>query len=154
MLNGIEAMADSEPGQRRLEIRSANAESGHVLVAVEDLGPGLDLAQGDQLFEAFFTTKPDGMGMGLSICRSIIDAHGGRLWASPRNSTKRRHLPVHLADRGRRLRQGGRRHAMTQKLMSCALRRLQSRRRAWLNDDHLPLTAADFNVSEGISDLG
>ena len=82
-MNGIEAMADSEPGQRRLEIRSANEESGHVLVAVEDTGPGLDLAQADRLFEAFFTTKPDGMGMGLSICRSIIDAHGGRLWASP-----------------------------------------------------------------------
>ncbi len=83
IMNGIEAVADSKRGQRRLEIRSANEESGHVLVAVEDSGPGLDLAQADRLFEAFFTTKPEGMGMGLSICRSIIDAHGGRLWASP-----------------------------------------------------------------------
>jgi signal transduction histidine kinase len=83
IVNGIEAMADSTHGRRRLQVRSANAESGHVLVAVEDSGPGLALAQTDRLFEAFFTTKPEGMGMGLSICRSIIDAHGGRLWASP-----------------------------------------------------------------------
>jgi signal transduction histidine kinase len=83
IMNGIEAMAESMYGQRRLQIRSANDESGRVLVAVEDSGPGLDLGQADRLFESFFTTKPEGMGMGLSICRSIIDAHGGRLWASP-----------------------------------------------------------------------
>jgi signal transduction histidine kinase len=82
-MNGIEAMADSAHGQRRIQIRSGNDESGGVLVAVTDSGLGLDLARGDRLFEAFFTTKPEGMGMGLSICRSIIDAHGGRLWASP-----------------------------------------------------------------------
>ena len=83
IMNGIEAMADSPHRQRRLQIRSAKDESGRVLVAVEDFGPGFDRAQKDRLFEAFFTTKPEGMGMGLSICRSIIDAHGGRLWASP-----------------------------------------------------------------------
>jgi signal transduction histidine kinase len=83
IMNGIEAMADSMQPRRRLGIRSANDESGAVLVAVEDSGPGLDQAQADRLFEAFFTTKPEGMGMGLSICRSIVDAHGGRLWASP-----------------------------------------------------------------------
>jgi C4-dicarboxylate-specific signal transduction histidine kinase len=83
IMNGIEAVADSMRGPRRLEITTANEESGHVLVAVKDSGPGLDLAQADRLFEAFFTTKPEGTGMGLSICRSIIDAHGGRLWASP-----------------------------------------------------------------------
>jgi PAS domain S-box-containing protein len=83
IMNGVEAMMDSTHGQRRLQIRSANAESGRVLVAVEDSGPGLDPTRTDRIFEAFFTTKPEGMGMGLSICRSIIDAHSGRLWASP-----------------------------------------------------------------------
>jgi signal transduction histidine kinase len=83
IMNGIEAMADSTHRERRLEIISANDESDRVLVAVKDSGPGLDLTQTDRLFEAFFTTKPEGMGMGLSICRSIIDAHGGRLSASP-----------------------------------------------------------------------
>jgi signal transduction histidine kinase len=80
IMNGVEAMANSK--HRQLEIRSENDESG-VLVAVEDSGPGLDQEQTHRLFEAFFTTKPGGMGMGLSICRSIIDAHGGRLWAKP-----------------------------------------------------------------------
>src|SRR5271165_1894078 len=83
IVNGIEAMASSAPGERRLEIRTADDESGRVLVTVADSGPGLHLAETDRLFEAFFTTKPEGMGMGLSICRSIVDAHGGRLWASP-----------------------------------------------------------------------
>ncbi len=83
IMNGVEAMADSTDPQRRLKIRSAKDESGRALVAVEDSGPGFDRAQQDRLFEAFFTTKPQGMGIGLSICRSIIDAHVGRLWASP-----------------------------------------------------------------------
>jgi C4-dicarboxylate-specific signal transduction histidine kinase len=84
IMNGIEAMvADSIRRQRRLVIRSAIDGSGRLLVAVEDSGPGLDPAETDRLFEAFFTTKAEGLGMGLSICRSIIDAHGGRLWASP-----------------------------------------------------------------------
>jgi signal transduction histidine kinase len=83
IMNGIEAMADSMHEQRLLTVRSTNDEPGYVLVAVEDSGSGLDRTQMDRLFEAFFTTKPEGMGMGLAICRSIIDAHGGRLWASP-----------------------------------------------------------------------
>ena len=83
IMNGIEAMAECPHGQRWMKIRSGNDESGEVLVAVRDSGPGLDFARAQRLFEAFFTTKPEGMGMGLSICRSIIDTHGGRLWASP-----------------------------------------------------------------------
>ena len=83
IMNGIEAMAESVHEHRQLHIKSARDEPGRVRVAIEDSGPGLDLASADRLFEAFFTTKPEGMGMGLSICRSIIDAHGGRLWASP-----------------------------------------------------------------------
>ena len=66
-----------------------------------DSGPGLDFARAQRLFEAFFTTKPEGMGMGLSICRSIIDTHGGRLWASP--NLPNGSYSVHLAGgRGRR----------------------------------------------------
>jgi PAS domain S-box-containing protein len=83
IMNGIEAMAESVHKQRQLRIKSARDEPGRVRVAVEDSGLGLDLVPADRLFEAFYTTKPEGMGMGLSICRSIIDAHGGRLWASP-----------------------------------------------------------------------
>jgi signal transduction histidine kinase len=83
IMNGVEAMANSAQGQRQLEISSAIDEFGRVVVAVADSGPGFDPAQMERLFEAFFTTKPEGMGMGLSICRSIIDAHGGRLSASP-----------------------------------------------------------------------
>jgi signal transduction histidine kinase len=83
IMNGIEAMADSAQRQPRMQIRSGNDESDDVLIAIADSGPGLHCARADRIFEAFFTTKPEGMGMGLSICRSIIDAHGGRLWASP-----------------------------------------------------------------------
>jgi signal transduction histidine kinase len=83
IMNGIEAMTDSVRQRRQLQIRSENGESGGVLVAVGDSGSGLDPARTERLFEAFFTTKSEGTGMGLSICRSIIDAHGGRLWASP-----------------------------------------------------------------------
>jgi len=82
IVNGIEAMSESGHGQRWLGIRSESDPSGGVLVAVKDSGRGLDTARTDQLFEAFFSTKPEGMGMGLSICRSIIEAHGGKLWAS------------------------------------------------------------------------
>jgi signal transduction histidine kinase len=66
-----------------LRIESQIDDSGKVLVAIEDAGTGLDSSIADRIFEPLFTTKPDGMGMGLSICRSIVEAHGGRLWASP-----------------------------------------------------------------------
>jgi PAS domain S-box-containing protein len=83
ILNGIEAMRGVAGRPRILTISSEPTEPDGVLVAVADTGPGLDPATADRIFEPFFTTKPHGMGMGLSICRSIITAHGGRLWASP-----------------------------------------------------------------------
>lgn len=80
IINAIEAMSASANGA--LEIRSSVSEAGDVLVTVADSGPGVAVENLDRMFDAFFTTKPDGMGMGLSICRSIIEAHGGRLWAT------------------------------------------------------------------------
>jgi signal transduction histidine kinase len=77
------ALVDDRP--RELSIRTRLDEAGQALVAVQDSGPGIDSATQEQLFKAFFTTKRNGMGMGLSICRSIVEAHGGRVWAS-RNS--------------------------------------------------------------------
>jgi PAS domain S-box-containing protein len=82
MMNGIEAMAGVTERPRELLIRSRRHEGGHVLVAVQDSGIGIDSEHLDRLFTAFFTTKTDGMGMGLSICRSIVEAHGGEVWAS------------------------------------------------------------------------
>jgi PAS domain S-box-containing protein len=82
IINAIEAMSGASEGARHLLVSAGKTDLGGVLVAVTDSGPGLDTASLDQLFEAFYTTKPGGLGMGLSICRSIIDAHGGRLWAS------------------------------------------------------------------------
>jgi signal transduction histidine kinase len=69
-------------GPRELLIRTGTIESSGVLVAVQDSGPGLEAAMLERVFESFYTTKPTGLGLGLSICRSIIEAHGGRLWAS------------------------------------------------------------------------
>ena len=83
LVNAMEAMATVSDRPRELVIRSAQDDTGQVLVAVQDSGVGLDPENLKQLFNAFFTTKPSGMGMGLSICRSIIENHGGRLWASP-----------------------------------------------------------------------
>ena len=82
IVNAIEAMSESVDGSRELLVRSGIAESRRVLVAVRDSGSGLDPKSLDRLFDAFYTTKPQGMGMGLAISRSIIEAHGGRLWAS------------------------------------------------------------------------
>jgi len=83
IVNGIEAMTAGAHHPRVLRISSRMAGPGNVLIAVADTGTGLDPTKVDYIFDAFFTTKPEGMGMGLSICRSIIETHGGRLWASP-----------------------------------------------------------------------
>jgi signal transduction histidine kinase len=80
MLNGIEAMKDVD-GKRELLIKSQQTQNEEVILSVSDTGVGLPAQQADQIFKAFFTTKPQGTGMGLSISRSIVEAHGGRLWA-------------------------------------------------------------------------
>ena len=82
VMNGIEAMQSVSDRPRELVIRSLQDKSQEVLVSVMDCGVGIAAENADRLFNAFFTTKPRGMGMGLSICRSIIEAHGGRLSAS------------------------------------------------------------------------
>jgi signal transduction histidine kinase len=81
VMNGIEAMQATDRS-RILVIQSRPDEASRILVAVEDSGAGLDEAAVDRVFEAFFSTKPGGLGMGLSICRSIVEVHGGRLWAT------------------------------------------------------------------------
>jgi PAS domain S-box-containing protein len=82
VMNGVEAMAIVDDRPRELVIRSEGHDGDRVLVAVQDAGVGIDPRHVDRLFSAFFTTKPGGMGMGLSISRSIIEGHGGRLWAT------------------------------------------------------------------------
>ena len=82
VINAIQAMASVTARPRELSIRSRQNEAGHVLIEVADSGHGIGSTKADQLFKAFFTTKPAGMGMGLSICRSIIEAHGGTVWAT------------------------------------------------------------------------
>ena len=89
MLNGMDAMKDVE-GTRELAIKSRQGENDEVVVTVSDTGVGLPAQQADQIFQAFFTTKSHGTGMGLRISRSIVESHGGRLWAtenSPRGAS-------------------------------------------------------------------
>jgi C4-dicarboxylate-specific signal transduction histidine kinase len=81
-LNAVEAMSGKKEGKQELAIATGRSESGDVLVSVRDTGPGLSPAVQENLFKAFYTTKPSGLGLGLSICRSIVERHGGRLWAS------------------------------------------------------------------------
>lgn len=83
LINGVEAMAPITDRPREIVIRSEQDEGGQVHVSVRDSGIGIDSETAEKLFSAFFTTKPSGMGMGLSISRSILRAHGGRLWVSP-----------------------------------------------------------------------
>jgi signal transduction histidine kinase len=81
MVNSIDAMKDVD-GRRELAIQSQRTENDQLLVSVSDTGVGLPPQQADQIFNAFFTTKSHGTGMGLRISRSIVESHGGRLWAS------------------------------------------------------------------------
>jgi PAS domain S-box-containing protein len=80
VLNAVEAMSSVAESVRELSIETQQSETGGILVAVRDSGPGIDSGHLERVFEPFYTTKTNGVGMGLSICRSIIDAHGGRLW--------------------------------------------------------------------------
>jgi C4-dicarboxylate-specific signal transduction histidine kinase len=96
VLNAVEAMDSAEAGARELVISSEQTKTDGVLVAVRDSGPGIDPEHRERVFDAFYTTKSSGTGMGLSICRSIIDAHGGRLWAeanAPRGTVFQFTLP-------------------------------------------------------------
>jgi signal transduction histidine kinase len=87
VLNAVEAMSGVREGSRELLISTHRDVSGGVVVAVTDSGPGLNSESFSRLFEPFYTTKPRGMGMGLSICRTIVEAHGGRISASPTAGT-------------------------------------------------------------------
>jgi signal transduction histidine kinase len=81
--NAVEAMDSVTTRQRLLVVRSDLYEPGAVMVTVQDTGTGIDPGNKERVFDALFTTKSSGTGLGLAICRSIIEAHGGRLWASP-----------------------------------------------------------------------
>jgi signal transduction histidine kinase len=97
VMNGIEAMQSVEERPRELVIRSVQDETQQVRISVTDCGIGISAENADRLFNPFFTTKASGMGMGLSICRSIMEAHGGRLWATanmPHGATFQFTLPV------------------------------------------------------------
>jgi signal transduction histidine kinase len=101
VMNGIEAMQPITEGPRDLVIRSNQEETKHVCVSVTDCGIGISSDNANQLFNAFYTTKSSGLGMGLSICRSILEAHGGRLSASGNagpGATFQFVLPLHHED--------------------------------------------------------
>jgi PAS domain S-box-containing protein len=82
IINAVEAMGADNEWSKELLVSTGKVEPSGALVAVRDTGPGLEAVMLEQVFESFYTTKPTGLGLGLSICRSIIEAHGGRLWAS------------------------------------------------------------------------
>jgi signal transduction histidine kinase len=98
MTNGMDAMKDVD-GTRELIICSQQGEDGQLTISVSDTGVGLPPQQADQIFNAFFTTKPQGTGMGLRIRLSIVESHGGRLWAadnSPRGASFHLTLPTRV----------------------------------------------------------
>jgi len=97
IVNAVEAMIGVSKGSRDLLVGTRKDASGGVQVTVQDSGPGLNPESFDRLFDAFYTTKPGGMGMGLAISRSIIEAHGGRLWAkanAPRGAVFQFTVPI------------------------------------------------------------
>jgi signal transduction histidine kinase len=102
VMNGVEAMNEVPEGSRKIWVRAEPYEhngSPAVLISVQDSGSGLNQIEVDRLFEAFYTTKSKGLGMGLRISRSIIEAHGGRLWAksnAPRGAVFQFALPIPL----------------------------------------------------------
>ena len=101
MLNGIEAMTDMGG---ELKVTSKMTEDGQLLISVSDSGVGFPVEESERIFKAFFTTKPQGTGMGLSISRTIVESHGGRLWATAK--TTERGATFHFSLLGRS--QGGR----------------------------------------------
>jgi PAS domain S-box-containing protein len=116
ILNAVEAMGSSDAGRQELLISTEQSQPNGVLVAVRDCGPGIDPEHLERVFDAFYTTRSGGLGMGLSICRSIVKAHGGRLWAEPnepRGATFAFALPcaeTELMDSRRAAHQNGEQH--------------------------------------------
>jgi len=97
ILNAVEAMGSVDDARRELSIGTGRRGAAEIMVAVSDSGPGIDPEHLERVFDSFYTTKPGGVGLGLSICRSIIDAHGGRLWAAanaPRGAAFQFTLPA------------------------------------------------------------
>ena len=106
LMNGMDAMVGTPAGRRHLNVRTLHNADGDVEIAVADTGGGIDAADMPRLFDSFFTTKKDGMGLGLALCRSIVQAHGGRIWAennSGGGATFRFVLPVDAEQRVREL---------------------------------------------------
>jgi PAS domain S-box-containing protein len=96
-MNAVESVSSVSEGERRITIETSSYDNGRVEVAVHDTGTGLPSSSPDRIYEAFFSTKPAGLGLGLSISRSIVEAHGGRLWTAPngqRGATFRFTLPI------------------------------------------------------------
>jgi len=86
IVNGLEATAKQPPGERWLSVRTAKSSGGTIQLTVEDSGEGIAASDLPRVFERFYTTKPGGLGMGLSISQTIVEAHGGRIWAE--NNTR------------------------------------------------------------------
>jgi signal transduction histidine kinase len=97
IVNAVEAMSSVDDMPRELSISTERRAADDILIAVSDSGPGIDLEYLERVFDSFYTTKPSGMGLGLSICRSIVDEHRGRLWVhanEPRGAVFQFTLPT------------------------------------------------------------